>query len=102
MTKDQPNGDDFYGMRAIELELLDFRDPKRAQVEILGAFSAARGGLTAAEAGFAVEARLRAMTEAELSALLTIEQRERLRVIVQLYLTVTTAPEESLLNAVPS
>jgi hypothetical protein len=42
------------------------------------------------------------MTEAELSALLTIEQRERLRVIVQLYLTGTTAPEESLLNAVPS
>jgi hypothetical protein len=85
----------------MELELLDFRDPKRTQVEILGAFCAAHGGLTAAEAGFAVEARLRAMTEAELSALLTIEQRERLRVIVQLYLTGTTAPEESLLNALP-
>jgi hypothetical protein len=39
------------------------------------------------------------MTEAELSLLLTIEQRERLRVIVHLHLTGSTAPEESLENA---
>jgi hypothetical protein len=86
-------------MRSTELELLDLRDPAAAQREIIGAFCGARGGLTAEEAGFAVEARLRAMTEAELSLVITIEQRERLRVIVQLYLTGTTAPEESLLNA---
>jgi len=85
-------------MDITELERLNLCDPHRAQVEILKAFRSL-GGMTAEEAGFSVEARLRAMTETELDALLTIEQRERLRVIVQLHLTGTTAPEESLLHA---
>jgi hypothetical protein len=84
-------------MRWTELELLDFRDPKLAGLEILRALCAAPRRLTAAEGGFAAEARLRAMTEAELSLILTIEQRERLCVIVHLHLIETTVPEELLL-----
>jgi hypothetical protein len=87
-------------MSTTELELLTIRDPNCAGFEILKAFIDARpGGLTTAEAGFVVEARLRATTEPELDMLLTIEQRERLRVIVQLGLTGTTAPEETLLDS---
>jgi hypothetical protein len=86
-------------MRTTELELLSVQDPKLAGIEILRALSAEPRDLGYEEAGCAVEARLRAMTEAELSLLLTIEQRERLRVIVHLHLTGSTAPEESLENA---
>jgi hypothetical protein len=87
----------------MELELLHLRDPERAQAEIVEAFSAAGSrALTAEEAGFIVEAHLRAMTETELDMLLTIEQRERLRVIAQIQITGTEAPEESLLNPPPN
>jgi hypothetical protein len=86
-------------MRTTELELLSAQAPKVARLEILRALSAEPRYLTAEEAGCAVEARLRAMTEAELSLLLTIEQRECLRVIVHLHLIGPRIPEESLENA---
>lgn len=90
-------------MKPMELELLHLRDLERTQAEIVEAFRAAGPrGLTAEEAGFAVEARLRAISEPELDMLLTIEQRERLRVVAQIHITGTTAPEESLLDAPPS
>lgn len=87
-------------MKPMELELLHLRDPERTQAEILEAFRAAGArGLTAEEAGFLVEAHLRAIPELELDMLLTIEERERLRLIAQIHMTGTTAPEESLLDA---
>lgn len=58
-------------MRWAKLRLSDFRDPKLAGLEIVRALCFAPRGLTADEAGFTVEARLRAMTAVELSLLFT-------------------------------
>jgi hypothetical protein len=71
-------------MAITQLERLYLRDPEQAQKEVLTAFEeAGPRGLTAEDAAFAVEARLLAMTQAELDAFLTIEDCERLRLIVQ-------------------
>ena len=86
-------------MAITELERLYLRDPEQAQKEVLKAFEeAGPRGLTAEDAAFAVEARLLAMTQAELDAFLTIEDCERLRLIVQLNIDGRRAPEESLLD----
>jgi hypothetical protein len=81
-----------FEMAVTELERLYMSDPDRVYNEIASAFKGAgRRGLTAEEAGFVVEARLRAVTPEELHKVLTDEECEQLSTVAQLTIDGTTA-----------